>query len=94
MRLPPSHNTNALIRIVNTFYCGVVVPAAVCRWGLCPRGPGVARCLSGVYLSSSCSNRTATADRCLMCVAPPHVYLPRVNVNPTPPNSLDARLFS
>jgi len=29
------------------------VPAAVCRWGLCPRCPGVRSCLSGVYLSSS-----------------------------------------
>jgi len=26
---------------------------AVCRWGLCPRCPGVGRCLSGVNVSSS-----------------------------------------
>jgi len=26
--------------------------AAVCRWELCPRCPGVGRCLSGVYISS------------------------------------------
>jgi len=26
------------------------VPAAVCRWGLCPRCPGVGRCFSGVYI--------------------------------------------
>jgi len=32
---------------------GAAVPAAVCRWRLCPRCPGVGRCLSGVYLSSS-----------------------------------------
>jgi len=29
------------------------VPAALCRWGLCPRCPGVGRCLSGVHGSSS-----------------------------------------
>jgi len=28
---------------------GAAVPAAVCRWGLCPCCPGVGRCLSGVY---------------------------------------------
>jgi len=30
---------------------GAAVPAAVCRWGLCPccPGPDVGRCLSGVY---------------------------------------------
>jgi len=28
---------------------GAVVPAAVCRWGLCPCCPGVGRCLSEVY---------------------------------------------
>jgi len=27
---------------------GAAVPAAVCRWGLCPCCPGVGRCLSGV----------------------------------------------
>jgi len=27
---------------------GGAVPAAVCRWGLCPCCPGVGRCLSGV----------------------------------------------
>jgi len=32
---------------------GAAVPAAVCRWGLCPRCPGVGRCLSGVNISSS-----------------------------------------
>jgi len=31
---------------------GAAVPAAVCRWGLCPRCSGVGRCLSGVYISS------------------------------------------
>ena len=30
---------------------GAAVPAAVCRWGLCPCCPGVGRCLSGVYIS-------------------------------------------
>jgi len=29
---------------------GVAVPAAVCRWGLCSRCPGVGRCLSGVNI--------------------------------------------
>jgi len=29
------------------------VPAAVCRWGLCSRCPGVGRCLSGVNVSLS-----------------------------------------
>jgi len=28
------------------------VPAAMCRWGLCPRCPGVGRCLSGVNRST------------------------------------------
>jgi len=28
---------------------GAAVPAAVCRWGLCPCCPGVGRCLLGVY---------------------------------------------
>jgi len=28
---------------------GAAVPAAVCRWGLCPCCPDVGRCLSGVY---------------------------------------------
>jgi len=28
---------------------GAAVPAAVCRWGLCPCCPAVGRCLSGVY---------------------------------------------
>jgi len=32
---------------------GAPVPAAVCRWGLYPRCPGVGRCLPGVYRSSS-----------------------------------------
>jgi len=32
---------------------GAAVPAAVCRWALWPRFPGVRRCRSGVYLSSS-----------------------------------------
>jgi len=32
---------------------GAAVPAAVCRWGLCSCCPGVERCLSGVYESSS-----------------------------------------
>jgi len=31
---------------------GAAVPVVVCRWGLCPRCPGVGRCLSGVYVSS------------------------------------------
>ena len=31
---------------------GAAVPAAVCRWGLCSRCPGVGKFLSGVYLSS------------------------------------------
>jgi len=35
---------------------GAAVPAAVCRWGLCPCCPGVGRCLSGVYISSSARN--------------------------------------
>jgi len=28
---------------------GAAVPAAVCRWGLCPCCPDVGRCISGVY---------------------------------------------
>jgi len=28
---------------------GAAVPAAVCRWGLCPCCPDVGRCLSGIY---------------------------------------------
>jgi len=28
---------------------GAAVPAAVCRWGLCPCCPDVGWCLSGVY---------------------------------------------
>jgi len=28
---------------------GVAVPAAMCRWGLCPCCPDVGRCLLGVY---------------------------------------------
>ena len=32
---------------------GVAVPAAVCRWGLCPHCHGAGKCLLGAYLSSS-----------------------------------------
>jgi len=32
---------------------GAVVPAAVCRWGLCPRPPGVGVCVSGGEMSFS-----------------------------------------
>jgi len=32
---------------------GAAVLAAVCRWGLCPRCPGVGRCLLGVNMSSA-----------------------------------------
>jgi len=32
---------------------GAAVPAAVCRWGMCSRCPGVGMCLAVVYLSSS-----------------------------------------
>jgi len=31
---------------------GAAVPAAVCRWGLCPRCPGVGRCLLGAYVGN------------------------------------------
>jgi len=31
---------------------GAAVPTAVCDGGLCPRCPGVGRCLSGVDISS------------------------------------------
>jgi len=36
------------------------VPAAVCRWGLCPRCPGAGRCLPGVYISSSSHQDSAS----------------------------------
>jgi len=29
---------------------GAAAPTAVCRWGLCPRCPGVGRRVSGVYV--------------------------------------------
>jgi len=32
---------------------GAAVPAAMRRWGLCPRSPVVGSCLSGVFISSS-----------------------------------------
>jgi len=37
---------------------GAAVPAAVCRWGLCPRCSGVGRCFSGVYIyePTACNN--------------------------------------
>jgi len=34
-----------------------------------------------------------TTVRSVICVAPPHVYRPRVNVNQIKPDSLDAQLF-
>jgi len=43
---------------------GAAVPAAVCCWGLCPRCPGVGRCLSGVNISSpmEASRDTSSLD--------------------------------
>ena len=40
---------------------GAAEPAAVCRWGLCPRCPGVGMCLLGVYISSSSSHALCRA---------------------------------
>ena len=41
---------------------GAAVPAAVCRWGLCPCCPSVARCLSGVNISSIGTCRLQNSD--------------------------------
>ena len=42
----------ALSVVVLSTMVGAAVPAAACRWGLCPRCPGGERCFSGVDTSS------------------------------------------
>jgi len=41
---------------------GATVLTTVCRWGRCPRCPGVGRCLSGVYSSLFLSYNVLCVD--------------------------------
>ena len=47
---PPRVRPHPLSVFPMSVVVGAAVPAAVCRWGLCSRCPGMGRCLWGVNI--------------------------------------------